>query len=82
MKKFLFFQEELRELAVDTGRTIAQLAVAWTLRRQEITCSIVGARKTGQISETVDSVNLPISKEEEVKIKEIIDRFLESPADA
>lgn len=82
MKKFLFFQEELRELAVDTGRTIAQLAVAWTLHRQEITSSIVGARKTGQISETVDSVNLPISKEEEVKIEEIIDRFLESPADA
>ncbi len=43
----------LKELAARHERTVAQLAVAWTLRRPEVTAAIVGARRPGQITEIV-----------------------------
>ncbi|MGD8395852.1 MAG: aldo/keto reductase, partial [Candidatus Eiseniibacteriota bacterium] len=45
--------EALRSLAARAGRTPAQLAVAWVLRRPEVTAAIVGARHPEQIEETV-----------------------------
>ncbi len=43
---------QLQALAQREGRTVAQLAIAWVLRRPEITCAIVGARRPQQIEET------------------------------
>ncbi|HPQ41110.1 MAG TPA: aldo/keto reductase [bacterium] len=48
----LEFVTKLRNLAEELGRTPAQLAIAWTLRRGEVTAAIVGSRRPGQISET------------------------------
>lgn len=44
--------DSLKIIASERGKSLAQLAVAWTLSRQEVTSSIVGARKPGQIVET------------------------------
>lgn len=44
--------EGLRSIAEKNGRTIAQLAVTWVLRRPEVTSAIVGARHPSQIEET------------------------------
>ncbi|NNE70294.1 MAG: aldo/keto reductase [Rhodothermales bacterium] len=51
----------LRPIAEDLGCTLAQLAIAWTLRRRVVTSAIVGARRPGQIGETVPGgeVTLP-----------------------
>jgi aryl-alcohol dehydrogenase-like predicted oxidoreductase len=49
----LEFVEGLRPIAERHGRTLAQLAVAWVLRRPEVTGAIVGARRPAQIEETV-----------------------------
>ena len=49
----LEFVEGLRSLAADCGKTPAQLAVAWVLRKEEVTSAIVGARRPSQIEETV-----------------------------
>lgn len=43
----------LRGIAEKSGRTPAQLAIAWVLRRPEVTAAIVGARHPYQIEETV-----------------------------
>jgi len=43
----------LREIAHQAGKTISQLAIAWVLRRSEVTSAIVGARRPDQIEETV-----------------------------
>ncbi|MCB9477446.1 MAG: aldo/keto reductase [Deltaproteobacteria bacterium] len=43
--------EKLRALAAEFDRTPAQLAIAWVLRRPEVTCAIVGARKVEQVPE-------------------------------
>jgi aryl-alcohol dehydrogenase-like predicted oxidoreductase len=43
----------LRRLAESQGKTAAQLAIAWVLRRPEVTAAIVGARRPSQIEETI-----------------------------
>ncbi|MBN2736206.1 MAG: aldo/keto reductase [Spirochaetales bacterium] len=48
----LWFTGELKKLIADTEYTLAHLAIAWTLRRPEVTCAIVGARSPKQIEET------------------------------
>ncbi|MCZ7646373.1 MAG: aldo/keto reductase [Planctomycetota bacterium] len=53
--------EGMRRLAARLELTCAQLALAWVLRRPEITSAIAGARKPGQIAETAKAgdVDLP-----------------------
>lgn len=48
----LEFVEKLRQLVTRLGRPMGQLAIAWTLRRPDITAVIVGARKPSQIEES------------------------------
>ncbi len=49
----LAFVDALGEIASGLGWTTAELAIAWVLRRPEVTAAIVGARRPQQISETV-----------------------------
>jgi aryl-alcohol dehydrogenase-like predicted oxidoreductase len=50
----------LRALATRLGTTPAELAIAWVLRQPRITSAIVGARKPGQIAETIGGGRLTI----------------------
>jgi len=54
--------EGLRPIAQKHGRTVAQLAIAWTLRRPEVTSAIVGARRPSQIEETILAGDWVLSK--------------------
>ncbi|MCK4533577.1 aldo/keto reductase [bacterium] len=56
--------ENLRPLIKKNGRTMAQMAIAWTLRRSEVTAAIVGARHPAQIKETVVAGEKVLSPEE------------------
>lgn len=47
----------LRPIAQREGRTLAQLAIAWVLRRPELTAAIVGARRPEQIEETAGAAD-------------------------
>jgi aryl-alcohol dehydrogenase-like predicted oxidoreductase len=47
--------EKLEEIARRFGRNPGELAVAWVLRRPEVTAAIVGARRPGQIEQTVSA---------------------------
>lgn len=49
----LTFVDGLREIAGRLGWTIAELAIAWVLRRPEVTAAIVGSRSPDQIEQTV-----------------------------
>jgi aryl-alcohol dehydrogenase-like predicted oxidoreductase len=44
--------ERLRPIAERHGRSVAQLAIAWVLRRPEVTAAIVGVRRPAHIEET------------------------------
>jgi aryl-alcohol dehydrogenase-like predicted oxidoreductase len=61
---FLKLVNALGEIAEGSGHTVGQLAVAWTLRRPEVTSAIVGARRSGQIAETVKAGDWQLSEEE------------------
>jgi len=53
LKVHLELVERLRPIAAKHGMSVAQLAIAWVLRRPEVTSAIVGARTPSQIEETV-----------------------------
>jgi aryl-alcohol dehydrogenase-like predicted oxidoreductase len=68
----LEFVEGLREIVKAKGKTIAQLAIAWTLRRPEVTAAIVGARKPSQIEETVQAGEWELTEREIEEIEELL----------
>jgi aryl-alcohol dehydrogenase-like predicted oxidoreductase len=77
MEAFLNFQEGLRSIALEHGRTIGQLAVAWALRREEVTSAIVGARRPGQIVETVRAAEKKLTEEEAAAVAKCLNQFEE-----
>jgi aryl-alcohol dehydrogenase-like predicted oxidoreductase len=70
--------DELKEIAAATGHTAAQLAVAWVLRREEVTSAIVGARKLGQISEIVPAAGWLLSSAELEQIEAAYERYVQA----
>ena len=64
LSKNLALVEGLKPIAHAAGRSVAQLAIAWTLRRSEVTSAIVGARKPSQIEETVGAGDWTLSADE------------------
>jgi L-glyceraldehyde 3-phosphate reductase len=62
----------LNEIAARRGQTLAQLALAWTLRDQRVTSTLIGASSVEQLEANVATLdNLDLSKEE----LEEIDRY-------
>lgn len=62
--------ESLKKIAERKAISVANLAIAWTLRRSEVTGAIVGARRPAQIEETIKAAEVKLSQAE---IKEIDD---------
>ncbi len=86
-KGLIYFQEprlsalmelvsSLQEIAAESRRTVAQLAVCWVINQQGITSAIVGARKRGQIPEIVPAAVSVLSKEELAAIEAAYQRYL------
>jgi aryl-alcohol dehydrogenase-like predicted oxidoreductase len=64
--------EKLWPIAAKNGRTISQLALAWVLRRPEVTSAIVGARRPSQIEETAQAGDWELSKEDIAEIGKLL----------
>ncbi len=54
--------EGLKPIAKELGLTVSQLALAWTLRRPELTSAIVGVRRPSQIEETYQAGSVGLSE--------------------
>lgn len=65
--------EKLKVIAERNSITLAQLAIAWVLRRDEVTAAIVGARRGGQIEETAKAMNVKLSTGDIDEIEELLD---------
>ena len=62
----------LNSLAKQRGESLAQMALAWVLRRKEVTSVLVGASKPSQILDNLGAISSsPFSQEELDKIDEI-----------
>ncbi len=64
---------QLNELARQRGQSLAQMAIAWTLRLPEITSALIGASKVSQIEDIVRVPDHPDFSEDELRQ---IDRIL------
>lgn len=52
--------ERLRAVAADLGTPMARLAVAWVLRRPEVSTAIVGATRVAQVDENVAAAEVEL----------------------
>jgi aryl-alcohol dehydrogenase-like predicted oxidoreductase len=64
---------KLGEIADSHDITTSQLALAWILRRPEISAAIVGATKPEHIVESVGASGIELSKDILEQIEEILD---------
>jgi aryl-alcohol dehydrogenase-like predicted oxidoreductase len=60
--------ERVRTIAEDVGIPLGRLAIAWTLRRPEVTTAIVGATSVRQIEENVRAAELDVTEEMEARV--------------
>ena len=63
--------QELVEIASDLGATAAVLALAWCLRRPEVTSTIIGATRVSQIQENAKAADLEIPADVLAKLEEM-----------
>ena len=65
--------KKLNIIAQNRGQSMTQLALAWVLRKERITCALIGASRPSQIVENVKTVeNLDFSEEELAQIEQIL----------
>lgn len=64
--------EGLKKIAERNGRTCAELAISWVLRRTEVTAAIVGARKPQQIVETAPAADWELSEKDIKQIERLL----------
>ena len=65
--------QKLNELAQSRGQSLAQMAIAWTLRKPAVTSSLIGASSVKQLEDNLASLNnLNFSEEELSQIESIL----------
>ena len=57
----------LNEIAENRGQSLAQMALAWDLRRSEVTSVLIGASSTEQLENNIDALKKLEFSEEELK---------------
>ena len=64
---------QLNEVAVARGQSLAQMALAWVLRRPEVTTVLIGASRPQQIEENVGALEAPDFSDDELqRLDEIV----------
>jgi L-glyceraldehyde 3-phosphate reductase len=64
----------LNEIAQARGQSLAQMAIAWVLRKQKVTSALIGARNVEQLNNSLDALDKLDFTQDELKA---IDRFAE-----
>ncbi len=68
----LALAEELRAIGAVHGRTPGEVAIAWVLRRQEVTAAIVGVRGPSQVPGVVGAMEFRLTAQEVAKIEDFL----------
>ncbi|MEW5995044.1 MAG: aldo/keto reductase family protein [Candidatus Zixiibacteriota bacterium] len=64
--------KKLTELAQSLGLTLSQLALAWVLRRPEISCAIIGATSPAHVKENAEASGVDLSDETLAAVEDIL----------
>ena len=67
------FLDTIRPIADEAGRSLSQLAVAWVLAQDGISCALCGAKRPDQITETAAAMDWELSDEQLEQIQAAID---------
>ncbi len=70
--RYLAVADELKSVAAEKDITMVQLAIAWLLRREEVTCVLVGAKNSDQVKEHVGAADVEFSDDELERIEKIL----------
>jgi aryl-alcohol dehydrogenase-like predicted oxidoreductase len=62
----------LQRVAEKNRRSVSQLAIAWDLRRPEVTAAIVGARRPSQIEETIGAADWQLAADDLAEIDRLL----------
>ncbi|HVO96661.1 MAG TPA: aldo/keto reductase [Bryobacteraceae bacterium] len=68
LSRNLALVEKLRAIGNRHGRTPGEVAIAWTLRRPEVTAAIVGLRNAGQLAGVIGAADFRLSSAELAEI--------------
>jgi aryl-alcohol dehydrogenase-like predicted oxidoreductase len=74
LTRALALVEKLRPIAKRNGRGLAELAVAWVLRRPEVTAAIVGGRRPGQVAQIAAAADWELSPEDAAEIEVLLEQ--------
>jgi len=64
LTKNLELVERMREMGKRHGRTPGEVAIAWTLRRPEVTAAIVGMRSASQVDGVIGALDFRLTDQE------------------
>jgi len=64
--------EQLKSVAADLGITVAQLALAWTLRQPIVASALIGASRPEQVEENAKASGVELSQDVLDRIEEIL----------
>ncbi len=59
--------EQLQEVAKSRGQTLAQMSIAWTLRRPELTTALIGVSEVDQVEENAKALDKLTFAEDELR---------------
>jgi aryl-alcohol dehydrogenase-like predicted oxidoreductase len=71
-QKNLDLVEKLRAIAAESGHTVAQLVVNWTIRQPGITAALCGAKRPEQIRETAGAAGLRLTSDRLARIDQAL----------
>ena len=64
--------DQLQAFAAERGHTVAQLALAWTLRNPAVSVALVGARKSDEIASALPAATWHLSDDDAATIARIM----------
>jgi aryl-alcohol dehydrogenase-like predicted oxidoreductase len=66
--------DELRQIAAETGCTLAQLVVHWTISQPGITAALCGAKRPEQIEETAAAMHVRLNADQHARLSAALAR--------
>ncbi|GAY75537.1 potassium channel, beta subunit [Sporolactobacillus inulinus] len=63
---------KLKKIAAELGVSMAQLALAWVLRQEQVASVVVGASKSKQIADNAKAADITLSTETLNLIEQIL----------
>jgi len=68
------FLDELRIIAAEAGKTVAQLVVNWTIHQPGITAALCGAKRPAQILDSAGALRWRLSPDQAARIEQALAR--------